>query len=101
MAMYDVGDRTKVYTSSAFTDEDGVEVDPDVITFTIEDPSGNSETYIYGTDAEVLRDGTGLYSIYVNLDEPGLWNYRIEAEDASGIYMGADEGSLLVRRSRI
>lgn len=101
MSMYDVGDRVRIYTSSAFSDEDGTAVDPDIVTFVVEDPSYNEVSYIYGVDADVSRDGVGLYSLYVNVDEAGIWKYRIEALNASGDYMGADEGSFVTRESRI
>jgi hypothetical protein len=101
MAVYDIGDRVKVYTSTPFTDSDGVIVDPDIVTFRIKEPDGTVTPYVYDDDPEVVKDGVGIYYILVNVDAHGNWYYRIEGTDAGLNYMGADEGNFTARVSYV
>ena len=64
-----------VKCSGVFT-IDGAEADPDVVKVTITNPSGESTTYTYGTDAELVKASTGNYSVNVDADEAGTWYYR-------------------------
>lgn len=90
---YDVGDAVRVSTSTVFTNAAAAAFDPDVVRGKFKDPSGNVTTYVYGTDAELVKDGTGDYYFDINVDEEGTWYYRIEGESSGGAYQGADEGT--------
>lgn len=93
---YDVGDRIKLSTSTAFADSAGTAFDPDVVRFKVRDPAGTTTTYVYGTDANVTKVATGDYECEVDVDTAGMWLYRIEGEQSSGENRGADEGRFVV-----
>lgn len=94
--VYDVGDLIKV--SGVFTDEDDEDIDPTTVTFKFTDPSGNTTTYLYGTDDELVWDSKGHYHVNVSIDESGTWYYRWAS---TGTGQAAEEGSFVVRPTRI
>jgi len=59
-----------------FTDEDGVAVDPDAVLFQLRTPPGVYTTYTYGVDAELVKEGVGIYYVVVDADEVGAWLVR-------------------------
>lgn len=72
---HDLGDLVRV--SAPFTlVSSGAAVDPDVVKLTIKTPSGTVTTYIYGTDAEIVKDSTGNYHADISAGEAGTWHYR-------------------------
>jgi len=83
----------KVRASCTFAVDD-VATDPTTVTAKVMDPSGNVTTYVYGTDAELVRDGTGIYHLDVVTDEEGEWRFRFEGtgtctaveESSFGVY---------------
>lgn len=93
MTTYDIGDKPEFGVT--VTDRNGTAGDPDTLTFTIKDPSANVESYVYGTDAEVVKTGTGVYYVQYELDEVGAWYYEW---DASGTLDVAEQGSFDVRK---
>lgn len=81
-------------------DSTGEGFDPDVVRVRIEDPLGVITVFVYGVDAELVRDGEGAYSIIIRPTIAGLFKYRTEAEDPSiESRYGADEWHFIVRRS--
>jgi hypothetical protein len=74
MAIYQIGQLVRL--AAAFTDEDDVAVDPTTVTVTITNPSGTDTAYVYGTDAEVVKDSIGNYHVDYEVDENGLWTHR-------------------------
>lgn len=59
-----------------YNDTNGNDVDPTTVTFEAYSPSGITYTYVYGTDAEVVRRDTGDYYVDFVPDESGRWRYR-------------------------
>lgn len=55
-----------------------VAFDPSTVRFTLKKPSEIVTTYIYGVDAEVVRESTGVYYLEPHLDEPGRWEGRVD-----------------------
>jgi len=99
---YDIGDRAKIYTSTPFYDVDNaIDVDPTTVTFTVKTPAGVSTDYVYDIDPEVVKAGTGDYYMEINLFAAGSWYYRIAGIDAGGDFMGASEGQLNVKTSKV
>lgn len=74
MTIYQIGQLVRL--SASFTDENEAAVDPTTVTVTIVDPSGTSTPYVYGTDAEVVKDSVGNYHVDYEVDENGLWTHR-------------------------
>lgn len=93
MTTYDLGDKPEFRTT--ITDYDDSATDPDTVTFTIKDPSGNIESYVYGDDAEVVQVSTGIYYVRYEVDEVGAWYYEW---NGSGTLDVAEQGSFDVRK---
>jgi hypothetical protein len=93
---YDIGDAVRCTITFATTDS--TPTDPTTVTFTYRDPSGNETTWVFGVDAQVIKDDTGDYHADVTLDEDGLWHYRFEG---TGALIAAAEHGFYVRRSEI
>ena len=91
MAIYDKGDL--VTCRGTFTDSDGNAQDPDAIYCKVTDPSGNTDSYQYGVDAELVRSSTGVYYVNVDADEVGVWYYRFYS---TGAGQAAEESSFTV-----
>lgn len=96
---HDLGDRVRIFTSVPFTNVEGDTVDPDVVTFRIRYPDGESDQFVYESNPEVERSDAGSYYMDVNIDQAGDWRYRIEGMADNEDYMGAAENSFVVRRS--
>ena len=91
---YDGGDLVRV--SLAFTDENGTDADPTTVRGRFRDPDGAITTYLYGTDAELVKDATGRYHFDVSPATSGEWRYRGEG---TGAVQAAAEGRFSVRAS--
>lgn len=61
ISVFQVGDKARL--SAAFTDAAGTAADPGGVQFKLKSPSGAVTTYVYGTDAEVVKDSTGNYHV--------------------------------------
>jgi hypothetical protein len=61
----------------------GAVFDPSTVKVSVRRPSGKVNTYTYGTHAEVIKEGTGLYYLDVTANTPGRWTYRWFGEGAS------------------
>jgi len=80
-----------------YSDANGADTDPDTVTFKLYSPSGETTTYVYGTDAEISRTSTGDYFIDVVPTEAGRWFYRWVS---TGTYKAsAVEGTFVVQAS--
>jgi hypothetical protein len=64
----------------------GVAVDPGALTVKVKSPLGVVTTYVYGTDAQVVKDSEGNYHIDLDLDGQGVWSGK-------WIGTGANKGS--------
>lgn len=73
--IHDLGDLVRV--SAPFTlVSSGAAVDPDAVKLSVKNPSDEVTTYVYGTDAEIVKDSTGNYHADIDADETGTWHYR-------------------------
>jgi hypothetical protein len=101
---YDLGDLVRCSTEAengdaGFTDTDGEPMDPDAVFFKAKDPEGTViGPYEYGTDAELVKDGPGLYHVDVDANKPGTWRYRFYS---TGTGQAAKEGSFTVAPSTV
>jgi hypothetical protein len=69
---------TVLQLTIAFTDTDGVAVDPDTVVFKLCSPCGVITSYTYGTDSEIQKASTGNYTADVTPDRGGRWFFRWE-----------------------
>lgn len=91
---YTVGKVARI--SGAFTDADGVAVDPSTVTLKYRPPGGPVVTKTLGAGG-VVRDDTGAFHYDVDLNAPGRWTYRWEATGPKT----AGEGELYVAASMV
>lgn len=92
---HDLGDLVRVYTETPFTNADtDAAIDPDVVKVSVRDPAGDVTTYVYGTDDEVVRNGTGDYEMNIDADQAGTWFYRFWS---TGDGQAAEERKFVVR----
>lgn len=62
------GNVVQVYNK--FKDKHGTLINPTAVEVTIRYPDLSETTFVYGVDAEVVRESTGVY--YINIDTTGL-----------------------------
>mgnify|MGYP001596122648 CR=1 FL=1 len=72
--------------------------DPTNISIQIFNPNSvQSASYLQGTDAELVKDATGLYHAdYVIPGSPGLWSWKWRS---TGSFAGAESGTFQVSAS--
>lgn len=90
---YDLGDVRRL--AVAITDSAGDAADPTGLTFTLQPPDGVTVTYVYGTDAELVKDSVGNYHVDITLAQAGRHAYKFTATGANG---QMTDGELYVRR---
>jgi hypothetical protein len=88
--LYKNGQRVRCLVT--FTVDD-VATDPTTVTFKAKDPSGNVTTYVHGTDAQLVKDATGVFHADVITDEEGEWNFRFEG---TGVCTAVEEQAFFV-----
>jgi hypothetical protein len=91
---YDIGD--VVRCTGTFTTAAGVATDPTAVNFRVKTPAGTVTTYVYGTDAELVKASTGVYYVDVSLTMAGSWTYRFYS---TGVGQAAAEATFWVNRS--
>lgn len=87
---------TVVEIAVAFTDASAAAFDPDDVTFKVKTPAGDVETFVYGTDEEVVKDATGEYHMDYLLETSGDYPVRVEG---SGDKAAAIEDTITVEES--
>ncbi len=85
-----------VVCSALFRSSEGVVADPDTVSFSFRNGDGDVTTYVYGTDAEVVKDSVGNYHVNVDASARGTWHYRFYS---TGTGKAADEKSFKVVQS--
>lgn len=77
-----VGDWPKF--TATFTDINDTPTDPSTITFKFRNEYRTATSYVYGTDSEVTKDSTGVYTARVQMDYPGTMFVRVESDSTFG-----------------
>lgn len=95
MNSYFVGNVVRVQGNLA--DLDGTPGDPGGVVVKYRSPAGVITSKTYGTDAEVVRVGSGIYQMDVTANLEGIWTYRFES---TGARQAATEGRFTVRESQ-
>jgi hypothetical protein len=90
---YDDGDL--IVVTGTFTDRNGAPIDPDTVSFLVKNPSNVITTYVFGTDAELVQDSTGVYHVDISANITGKWYYRYVS---TGIGQAAEEGEFLIKK---
>lgn len=74
---------TSVKVSVQFDDVDGVAGDPATVLCYVQKPSdadGVRTTYTYGTDDDLVKDGTGAYHLWIEATEVGTYVYGFKGD---------------------
>lgn len=79
MAVKQVIEGQSVRLKIRFKDFDGALIDPTTVTvYTLGPSSTVPDTWVYGTDVEVVKEGTGTYYMDIETDsETGVWYWRV------------------------
>lgn len=83
---YHVGDLVRC--TGSFKNSAGASTDPSGVTAKIKTPAGTTITYIYGVDAQLVKESTGVYYVDVSATTNGTWYYRFAG---TGTGQSADE----------
>lgn len=94
MQTYVIGSMPRLSVSFAVG---GVATDPTTVTFKIQVPAGTVTTYLYGTDAQLVKSGTGAYYVDWTTAAEGIHVWRMAG---TGACVAADEQLFAVRDSR-
>ena len=97
MNVYDIGDVVRLSNAMTVTST-GSAVDPGALTLVIQDPTGLQTAYVYGTDAELVKDSTGNYHCDVTVSTAGKWRFRWTS---TGSAVGSEESVFLVKARRV
>lgn len=79
---YNPGDIVRVYTDPGFTNAAGALADPTTITMRWRVAGGVETSWVYGTNAEVVKDSTGVYHADIPITTVGLHYYQWEGTGA-------------------
>lgn len=94
MNSYDKGDLVRV--TGTFTNASDAATDPTTVTCKVKTPAGVTTTYLYGTDAALVKDSTGVYHLDITASTSGQWWYRWEG---TGAVEQADEDTFIIEPS--
>jgi len=93
---YDVGDQVRLTVTIKTS---GIPTDPTGLTFKLRNPQNTiTTTYVFGTDAEVVKESTGVFHFDHTIPESGIHRWRWEA---TGAAVGAAEGEYVALISKI
>jgi hypothetical protein len=91
---YDVGQG--VVCEATFRNLAAALADPTTVTFKFETPAGAETTYVYLTDAQLVRDSLGLFHVNLTASAHGIWKWRWQS---TGDPTAAIEGEFRVNRT--
>ena len=83
----------KIRLSGFFATQTGTGVDPTTILGKVKVPAGTITTYTYGTDVELVRDGTGSYYVDWTTTAAGTHTFRFSG---TGAAVAAGESTFVV-----
>lgn len=90
---YDIGDAVRCSITFAVS---GTATDPTTVTARVKTPTGTINSYVYGVDSALVKDGIGTYHLDVYPNVAGTWAYRFEG---TGAAWSATETTFNVRGS--
>lgn len=90
---FDIGDMQSL--KIAFTDEAGNAADPTGVTFKMREPDGVETTYIYGADAELVKESVGNYQVGWTFNKSGRHIFRFAG---AGAVAAAEQNEVYIRK---
>jgi len=91
---HDVNDTRKL--QATFKDVNGVAQDPTTVTFNMVEPDGAATPYVYGTDAELVRESAGVYYVNWSITQPGRHTWSMKG---TGLVAQEEEHEFYAKRS--
>lgn len=70
--------------------------DPSAVNFSFKTPAGVTTTYVYQSDAELVRESAGVYHVDINASTVGAWHHKFFS---TGTGQAAAEGTFVVDES--
>ena len=96
MADINPGDIVRVVTTPGFKNAAGTLTDPTTVSLRWRVAGGLETTWVYGTDAEVVKDSVGVYHADIPVIAAGLHYFRWKG---TGAVTAAEEGTFTVATS--
>jgi hypothetical protein len=90
MSEINPGDIVRVLTTPGFKNASGVLTDPTTITLRWRVAGGAETAWVFGVDAEIVKDSTGVYHADIPIALPGLHYFRWEG---TGTVVAAEEST--------
>lgn len=75
---------------------DSADTDPTTVVFESIAPDGTTTSYTFGTDAEVVKEATGVYYVDLELPDSGTYYWRFYG---TGAVKASEEGEIQVLSS--
>lgn len=101
LQQFEPGDRPRI--SATFRDATGALLDPTTVKFIYTTPAGTKTTYVYLTDAALVRASAGVYRVDLPIPTAsasvGKWQVGFEALDASSNPLSAEDKAFQVVNS--
>lgn len=94
MNAYTLGSQIRLTATFEISD---TATDPTAVTFKVRAPSGTVTTYIYGTDAQLVKSATGVYYVDYTPAAEGIYAWRMAG---TGTCVAAEEQQFTVKDSR-
>ena len=91
---HDIGDLRRLTVT--FTDIAGIAADPTGVSFSIRKPGGTVTSYVYATDAQLVKSATGIYYVDFAVTLSGRHVYRFVG---TGAVSTAENGEFYARRN--
>jgi hypothetical protein len=72
--------------------------DPTTVTCKVKEPDDTVTTLVYGTDAALIKESTGVYYVDVSVDQEGMHWYAFEGD---GVVESRSEKRFMVKESHV
>lgn len=76
---------TAVTLTAPFTTPAGVAVDPTTVTFKTKSPAGTITSYVYLTDAALVKVSVGIYALTITPTVSGAWYVWVIGTGAAAV----------------
>ena len=87
MAVYEYG--SSPILTVTIRNQAGAIVDPATLIFRYKSSHGAGIiTYVYGTDPELVRETTGIYSVELYCEDSGAWDWEFKATSPNCVLQG-------------
>ncbi len=94
-SIFNIGQQVRI--TGTFKDSSGTLTNPTSVSFSYKE-GGTTTTYVYGTDAELVRDSTGVYHVDITPAAAGRIEWRLWS---TGNLVQAEQGSFYIRPTNV